>query len=282
MQRPEVAVAGSAAYLLLIVAGLAALRYWGKVGPFSAFLLMGGGSLLASCILAGRLGFQVTGGAGGERISWRAVLRENWMYGRWLVGSTVLWSVATQAQVFLVAAFLGLGAAGILRAMQLPSLVMTQINTAAGLLVLPALSYDFGRGCLQRLRQKTFLINLGLGGVAGCFALALLVLAPPTERLLFGGKYAQYAWLIPVLALAPAVNAFSVGYSMTLRAVRKPHFDLVANGIAAPVGLLSAIAFMHWWGLAGAAASMVTSLGAYAFVYGLSYRRSIARMCGTA
>jgi O-antigen/teichoic acid export membrane protein len=280
MQRPGVAVAGSAAYLLLIVAGLAALRYFDKVSPFSAFLLMGGGSLLATCILVGRLGPQVTVGAGGKGISWRAVLRENWTYGRWLVGSTVLWSVATQTQVFLLAAILGLGAAGILRAMQLPSLVMTQINTATALLVLPALSYDFGRGSLQRLRQKAFLINVGLGGVAGCSVLALLVLASPTERFLFGGKFAQYAWLIPVLALGPAVTTFSIGYSMALRAVQKPHFDLVANGVAAPVGLLSAIAFMHWWGLAGAAASMVTSLAAYTFVYGLSYKRFIKKAGG--
>jgi O-antigen/teichoic acid export membrane protein len=280
MQRPGVAVVGSAAYSVFIIAGLSLLRLAGKVSPFSVFLLMGAGSLFATWVLLQRLGIKVAGSVSETSISWRAVLRENWVYGRWLVGSTVLWSVATQAQMFLVAAILGLGAAGILRAMQLPSLVMTQINTATALLVLPALSYDFGRGSLQRLRQKAFLINLGLGCLAGCFAVALLALAAPTERFLFGGKYAQYAWLIPVLALAPAVNAFSVGYSMALRAVQKPHFDLVANGIAAPVGLLSAIAFMHWWGLAGAAASIVASLAAYAFVYGLSYKRFINRAGG--
>lgn len=281
VQKPGIAVAGSVAYLLLMLGGLLILWRVGKIGPFNAFLLMGAASLLATGILFRRLGIGFTGALSKGSISWRAVLRENWTYGRWLVGSTVLWSIATQAQMFLVAAILGLGASGILRAMQLPSLVMSQVNTATALLVLPALSYDFGRGSLPRLRQKAFLTNLGLGSVAGCFALALLALAGPAERFLFGGKYAQYAWLIPVLALAPAVTALSVGYSMALRAAQKTHLDLVANGVAAPVGLLSAIAFMHWWGLAGAAASMVTSLTAYTFVYGLSYRRWLARMCGT-
>jgi O-antigen/teichoic acid export membrane protein len=280
MQRPGVAVAGSAAYFVFIIAGLFLLRFVGRVNPFSVFLLMGAGSLFATWVLLQRLGVKVAVSALETSISWRAVLRENWVYGRWLVGSTVLWSVATQTQVFLVAAILGLGAAGVLRAMQLPSLVMTQINTATALLVLPALSYDFGRGSLQHLRQKTFLINLGLGGVAGCFMLVLLFLATPTERFLFGGKFAQYAWLIPVLALGPAATALSIGCSMALRAAQKPHFDLVANGVAAPVGLLSAIAFMHWWGLAGAAASMVTSLAAYTFVYGLSYKRFINSVGG--
>ena len=260
MQRPEVAVAGSAAYLLLIVAGLATLRFSGKISPFSAFILMGAGSLLATWILVNRLGLQADGRAGEEGLCWRTVLGENWTYGRWLVGSTLTWSIASQTQLFLVAAFLGLGAAGILRAMQLPSLVMTQINTATALLVLPTLSYDFGKGSVQRLRQKASLINLVLGGAAGCSTLALLVLATPTERFLFGGKYAQYAWLIPVLALAPAVTALSIGYSMALRAAQKPHFDLLANAIAAPVGVASAFIFVRLWGLAGAATSMILSL----------------------
>jgi O-antigen/teichoic acid export membrane protein len=274
MQRPGVAVVGSAAYLLLIVAGLAALRYWDKVSPFSAFLLMGGGSLLTTCILVGRLGLQAGGSAGGEGISWRAVLRENWTYGRWLVGSTVLWSITSQTQTFLVAALLGLGAAGILRAMQLPSLVMMQIVMATGLLIIHAFSYDFGRGRIKELRRKAGLVSLGIGGVALAYAVLLMIGSTPLEHILFNGKYAGYAWLMPLLALIPAANGFSIGYSMALRASQKPHFDLIANGVAAPVGLVSGIAFMHWWGLGGAAASMVLGFAVQGIIILLCFRRS--------
>jgi len=278
MQRPGVAVAGSAAYFACVITGLFALHSTGRISPFSVFLLLGAGSLLSTGILLHRLGVKSTGDASETSISWREVLRENWGYGRWLAGSTVLWSIASQAQMFLVAGFLGLGATGILRAMQLPSLVMTQINTATGLLVLPVLARDFGHGAIQRLRQKAFLVNLSLGGAACGFALVLLFLAAPAERWLFGGKYSQHAWLIPLLALMPLAAALSVGPSTALRAAQKPHFDLLANGVAAPVGLLSAVAFMHWWGLAGAAVSMVTSLTAYACVYWFSYLRWFAKM----
>jgi hypothetical protein len=48
--------------------------------------------------------------------------------------------------------------------------------------------------------------------------------------------------------------------------MQRPHFDLVANAIAAPVGIISAIAMMHWWGLGGAAASMVLSYATYSIV----------------
>jgi O-antigen/teichoic acid export membrane protein len=264
MQRPALAIQGSAFYLGFVGAGLFALAHFGRLGSFTAFLLMGWGSVLASCLLLWRLGLLKRRSAAEPVVSWRSVLRENWTYGRWLVGSTVLSSISSQTQMFLVAGMLGLGAAGILRAMQLPSLVMTQVVFAAGLVVLPAFSYDFGKGLTERLRHKVMLVSLGLVGAALVFAALLALFAGRTEHLLFGGRYAAYAHLMPVLALVPAAIGFSTGYSMAMRASQKPSFDLVANAIAAPVGVVSAIFFVRRWGIAGAAASMAVGFAAYA------------------
>ena len=96
-----------------------------------------------------------------------------------------------------------------------------------------------------------------------------MAISGPLEHVLFNGKYAAYVWLMPLLALVPAANSFSIGYSMALRASQRPHFDLIANAIAAPVGLISGLAFMHWWGIGGAAGSMVLGFavqGAVIFV----------------
>ncbi len=71
---------------------------------------------------------------------------------------------------------------------------------------------------------------------------------------------------MPALALVPAALGASVGYSMALRAIHRPHFDLVSNAVAAPLGVISAIGLMHWWGIGGAAASMVLSYVTYAVV----------------
>ena len=281
VQRPAMAVAGSGIYLLFVVAGVLTLRQVGQLGSFTVFLLMGCGGIVASGLLLWRLGLAEREAAAEPDVTWRRALRENWSYGRWLVGSTVLFSVSSQAQMFLAAGLLGLGAAGILRAMQLPSLVMTQVTTAAGLLVLPAFSYDFGQGLMERLRQKAMLVSLCLVGAALVFAALLALFAGETEHLLFGGKYASYVWLMPVLALMPVCTGLSMGYSMALRASQKPHFDLIANVIAAVVGVVSAIFFLHWWGLAGAVISMVVSLATASLVIRISYRTFIARKMNT-
>jgi len=264
VQRPGVAVVGSGTYLAVVAAGLFLLGRYGWLGPFTAFALMGGGSAVAAGLLLWRLGLLKRGIGREEGVSWGRALGENWTYGRWLVGSTVLFSISSQTQMFLVAGMLGLGAAGILRAMQIPSLVMTQVVFAAGLVVLPSFSIDFGKGSVQRLRHKVTLVSMGLGAGTLCFAGGLALISSSTERLLFAGKYSTYALLMPILALVPTAIGFSTGHSMAMRATQKPRFDLVANAIAAPVGVISAIFFIRWWGITGAAASMAVGFAAYA------------------
>jgi O-antigen/teichoic acid export membrane protein len=166
-------------------------------------------------------------------------------------------SFSTQVQTVLVAGYVGLGAAGVLRAMQLPMLAMVNALGAAGSLVLPVFSRDFGLGKIHQLRQKARLVSLVLGGGELCFVGLLALLAVPLERLLFGGKYASYAWMMPVLSAIPLFVAVSMGFAHSMRAAHKPHFDFLANAVAAPVAMLSSLLFIKKWGAGGAAASMV-------------------------
>jgi O-antigen/teichoic acid export membrane protein len=258
VQRPAVAVVGSGFYLVLLFACLYASTRAGRLTALTAFLCMGLASLVASGVLFWSLGLLQSGNLESPGEAWRGALAENWKYGRWLVGSTVLYSALSQTQTFLVAAWLGLGAAGVLRAMQLPGFVMSQVVVATGLLFLPV-SSDFGRGAIRRMRQKAMLVSVGLTIAALVFAFALQLFANPVEHLFYGGKYAAYAWLMPLLALVPAANAFSTGYSMALRSSQQPHFDLISNAAVAPVALLGAFFLIYKWGLVGAAFSMVLS-----------------------
>jgi O-antigen/teichoic acid export membrane protein len=274
MHRPLIAIRGSGSCLSLVVLGLYALRHFGKLGPFPAFLLLGGGSLAGSLLVLRQLGI---GGLNtpraprGAPLTWRSILLENWSYGRWLIGTAILYPITGQVQMFLVAAFLGLGSAGVLRAMMLPASVMTQVVSATDLLILPGLSYDFGHGFLRRMRQKAVLVSGTLGAAGLCFVALLRLIAGPAEHVLFGGKFAPYVWLIPVLALIPAANGVNSGFSAALRGSQRPHFDLLANALAAPVAVLTALGFIHRWGLAGAAISLVAGCATLAVANFCSY-----------
>jgi O-antigen/teichoic acid export membrane protein len=257
LQCPAIAVGGSGIYFTISVGILFALHYFDSLTPLTAFFALGLGSLLGAILIFRRVNFATESSE--ETTPWRVALRENWNYGRWLVGSALFYSVSTTTQMFFVAGAIGLGAAGVLRAMQIPSMVMTQTMIAINLLVLPALSYDFGRGLYRHLRRKAVLISLVLGFAAICFAGFLALADARIEHIFYNGKYAEYARLIPILALMPVANSFCTGYSMALRASQKPYCDLVSNALSAVVAVLSTIVFVREWGLLGAAVSMVLS-----------------------
>jgi len=160
-----------------------------------------------------------------------------------------------------------------LRAMQLPSLIMTQIVTAVGLMALPTMARDFGVGEIDRLRRKAVLSGFFLTSMALLYVGILTIFAAPLERMLFGGKFASDSWLIPVLGSIPVFTAFATGFSMALRAVQKPHFDLAANAISAPIGLITALIFIRVWGVGGAALSIVAGFATYSLVFFFSFRR---------
>lgn len=265
VHRPSMASWGSATYLIFVVVGLFLLRTINRLSPFSAFLLIGTASIPAVIVLLRRLG--VIGETFRQGPDWRQVASENWAYGRWLVAGTVLFNVTTQVQTYLAAVFLGLVAAGTLRALQIPSLVMLQIVTAVGLLVLPSLANDFGLGKPERLRKKALLVSTFLAVLALTYAAGLAVFSAPLERLLFHNKFSADGWLIPAFGLIPVFTGFCTGFSMALRAAQKPHCDLLANAISAPAGLISAFILIRIWGVAGAGLSMIIGFAVYAFVF---------------
>jgi O-antigen/teichoic acid export membrane protein len=266
---------GSTVYSLLVLASFLLAWKLGNVTPCSAFLLVGAASLASSILLLWRLGLRLSRTQAQTALEWTRVLRENWLYGRWLVGSAVLYAATSQLQMVLAAGLLGLSAAGVLRAMQIPSLVITQVITAAGLLALPALSYNFARGETQKLRRRATLVSLTLGGFAIAFVAVCALFAAPIERILYSGKYAAYAPFMAVLALIPVMNGFAAGFSIAMRASQKPQFDLISNIVAAPVGLLSAFLLMRWWGLSGAIVSMVLSFAALSLTTFVCFQLSI-------
>ncbi len=281
VHRPAIAGWASAGYFLVTLFGLLALHHRNALSPATAFLLMGGAGLLSAALpmrQLGMLGAKTQGAKAANQCSWKAVAQENWNYGRWLVLSTGLFSVAAQIQTYLAAGFLGLGSAGIFRAMQVPSLVMTQIVTAVGLLVLPSMSHEFGLGQLSRLRRKAVLASAFLTLIALGYAAVLWLFAGPVEHLLYGGKYYPDVRLISILGLVPVCTGFALGFSMAVRASQKPHFDLVANAVSAPVGLITAAVFIKLWGLSGAAFSLVAGSTAYAAICWWSFQRATQQL----
>src|SRR5271157_6636953 len=80
---------------------------------------------------------------------------------------------------------------------------------------------------------------------------------------------------MPLFMLIPLFAGLASGYSLALR-MHRPHFELLANGIAAAVSLQTAFLFIPLWGLAGAAISMASGFAVHAAVVYLCFRQAAA------
>ncbi|MDQ3986393.1 MAG: hypothetical protein M3280_07845 [Actinomycetota bacterium] len=270
LSRPGTALSGGLLYLGATVTTLGLLAASSVVSPFMAFVALAMGSVVGSLLLALRA--QRTRPDASSR-EWKQVPRDHWIFGRWLVVSSALFIASTQAQLFLAAGFLGLRAAGAFRAMQTLVLPFVQIVTAIGSLGLPVLSRDFGRGQLGAVRKKGMTIGLTLIAGAIAYEIALLVFRQPLEQLVYGGKFADFTWLLPVLGLLGILVALTTGYSLILRAVQRPKHYLFATSASALAGVTSAALFTWLWGLSGAAASLLLSYAAAAIAGAVLYSR---------
>lgn len=273
LQNPLLATQASVPYFILVLGGAFGLHQIGCLNGATAFLWIACVSLIASLYILSRVG--VSPGSISERASIPIglTLKENWGYGRWLTLTTALSWVTVQVQAFLAAGFLGLGAAGTLRAMQLPSLAMTQVITAIMFIVLPSLSTDLGNGNLIRLRKKAAIAAGFLVTLAALFDFFLYLFSRSLERWMFGGKYAAFAWLIPTLGLVPVFTALSGSFSLTLRVFRKSQFELLAYLLSSATALGLSFALIPRWGLTGAAAGIICSVAVLAVAVIVSYIR---------
>jgi O-antigen/teichoic acid export membrane protein len=260
-QCPALAAKAGLLNVSMILCGAGGLHYLGWLNPLSAFLLLGVASFLASAAILSGLGLLEAGEKRMAAPRLQSVLSENWSYGRWLTLTTVLSWLSVQAQAFFVGSDLGLGEAGVMRAMQLPSLAMTQVISAATLLMLPSLSRELGDRNFLRLHKKTVFASMILSALGCLFVVLLGLYSGQTERLLFGGKYASSAWLMPALGLASVFTGFATSYSYALRTLGKARFELLAYLLSAIAAVVTAAVLMPRWGLPGAAASVVFSSG---------------------
>jgi O-antigen/teichoic acid export membrane protein len=275
LERPVSAMPASVCSLVLLLCGLLALQATHKTTLFLVFLLLGFAGLCAALLIFHNLqiGLDETRPCS---VNWLSAAAENWRYGRWLLGGAVCFASLSQTPVLVAPVFLGFAATGRMFAMQIPALLMLQCSAAAAMFLLPSFARESLTGSSKRLRQLAHRVSLSLAGASLLFAALLYFIAAPLERLLFGGKFASDAWLIPVFMIIPLSASLASGYSLALRAMQRPHYDLLANRIAAAVSVQTAFLFNPLWGLAGAAISLASGFAVHAAVVCLCFRQAAA------
>jgi O-antigen/teichoic acid export membrane protein len=176
----------------------------------------------------------------------------------------------------VAASFLGLEAAGAYRAVQNIMLPMFQVLAAGTTLAMPFVAADFGRQNYAGVRSKSLRIGTALTLLALTYELALILGAGWIMPVLYGGKFAAYAWLVPLVGIVPLINATETAFSLVLRSLQRPAFYMIDKTVTAVIGASSALLLIFYFALPGAVVSLILIEVAALFTYVILYRRWFA------
>ena len=279
LQRPAGSLWVSGANFLVSMGLLLILWFW-----HGLISLTGLGVLGFAGVVSGSLGvmmfsklFGQKQSGGGGTPSFREILREHWRLGRWLMLLVPL-GLVSQAVVLVPAATLGLAETGALRALANLVLPIQQTVVALSSLALPTLAATFARGSLKRFVQKATVVTLVLTSLSLGYATFLSLVAPVLERLLYGGKYADFLWAIPFLTVDAALAAVVTSQVLMLKAMERTDYAVLSGAMTGVFLFSLAAGLTLRYGIGGLLGGMIASRILALFLnFGL-VRRALAKL----
>jgi len=277
---PAPSAVGAILYCLLILGGLAFLYQHNRISTFSAFLLMGLGSLCTSIFLLAYLAWRLAPSQNAPSLgdTWR----RHWHYGRWALGANAMMWVPINAFYPLLSKFSGMAEAGELKALMNFAAPMLQACAALHTLMLPYAARVLrqrGRAGVSIILRRMTLLCVAC---AVPYWAVMLLFQGPAFRMLYSGRYTEVAYLLPAVALASVAGSAFFGPSIVLRSMESPRLIFAAVSVSSCVAVAIGIPLVRAFGVGGAVWSIALS-EALAFVVAVVFvRREASRAPETA
>jgi glycosyltransferase involved in cell wall biosynthesis len=266
--RPDVAVRGAAANTFTAVTLLFLFKAMGWLSVFMVFVLQAIAGIVASALLM----FSVRPRL---KLLWadepmRAVLKQHWRYGRWVVVTAFVFWLAGDAYYLIIGSAASIKEVAAFRAIQNFVRPVSQFIASINLLLVPWASARFADRAGSAFQLGIRNISMIFTGAAVTYLAFLLFFGRWLTDLVYGGKYTQFIYLVPLMALPILFAAMAEGPTIAVKAMQVPSevfFGYTAAAI--PTILLGTFLTRHW-GLIGATLGLATS--SFAFLIVISYR----------
>lgn len=266
--RPDIAAKGAVAYAVAISCMIYWLRRVGRLDPFGAFVALAVASAVAGVVLI--LWIRPRFKSTPMETSLATIWKQHWVYGRWVLATAfVFWASGQATYYFIAAAFLTMEDVGRISALQNLVAPLSQFLTALTLLLLPWASTLLAGKDGVSFRRGIRWITLLFVGVGVAYLVVVVGFGRQLTGLLYHGKYAQSASLLPMLALSQVFMAASQGPAIGLRAMQRPSRIFVGYSVAAAFSILVGLALTRHWGAAGNVTGMAAS--SFCFLVTTSY-----------
>ena len=186
-------------------------------------------------------------------------LKRNWIFGKWVFASGLLWTASTNLYPWLLAFFHGTAAAGVFAAclgvISASNPALLGIQNFLG----PKIAHVYatrGRAGLRRFILRT---SASLAVPVSLLALVLILWGDRFVGLLYGSRYTGNGQVVAILAVNLLLSAVVFSFSRALFAIERADLDFVLNFAAIAIMLTLGLWLVKTHGPLGAAIGLLVA-----------------------
>ena len=193
-----------------------------------------------------------------------ADLRKNWILGKWVFASGLVWAIGMNLYPWLLAAFHGVASTGVwaacLGVVSVGNPVLLGIQNLVG----PKIAHEYAAKGPRALRRLVLKITAVVATPTSLLCLVMFIWGDRLLTLLYGRQYAGNSSIVAILALNVLVTAVAFSFSRALFAIDQAHVDFLVNFAALFIMITLGLWLVRAFGPLGAAlgllgANIVTS-----------------------
>jgi len=268
--RPDVAVYGAGANAFTCIALIFLFHVWGRLSPFTAFVLQGIAGIVSSAVLMYFIRPQF-------KLSWidepmRSVLKQHWRYGRWVVVTAFVFWLAGDAYFVIIASAASITDVAAFRVLQNFVRPVGQLIVSINLMLVPWASGRFAERAGLAFQRGIRNISVIFTAASIIYLALLMVFGKRLMVVLYGGKYTQFTYLIPLIGLPILFSAMAEGPSVAVKAMQVPSDVFWGYAASSVPTILVGVFLTRHWGLVGAALGLAGSSFAFWAVISCRYR----------
>jgi O-antigen/teichoic acid export membrane protein len=207
-----------------------------------------------------------------------ADFKKNWMLGKWVFASGLVWAVSMNLYPWFLAAFHGTASAGVWGA----CLGVVSVGNPALLgiqnLVGPKIAHSYVAAGSKALRRLVLRITVAICLPVSVLCLALIVWGGRLVTLLYGRQYAGDNLVVAILALIILVAVPSFSFSRALFAIERADLDFQVSLAALLVMVTTGFWLVRAFGVLGAACGLLATNFIVAAVRAVAFLRLSSRV----
>ena len=184
-------------------------------------------------------------------------LKKNWVLGKWVLASALVWAVSMNLYPWLLAVFHGVASAGVWAAcvgvVSVGNPILLGIQNFAG----PKLAQKYATDGHSALYHLVIRMTVLLAVSVSLLCLALFIYGGRLVVLLYGFQYAGNGVVVALLALNFLVGAIGFSFSRALFALDLAWIDFSAVSVALLIMITLGVWFVRGFGPLGAAIALL-------------------------